>query len=231
LNSVNLDHEDEEERAAPDALKVGDFVSWNTAGGRARGKIESIERDGTINIPDSDFTVTGSEDDPAALIRVYRGGEESDTLVGHKFSTLTKINPIRENDDEERSLDKEEIDQIAEEEYVAQANEDVLEENRTIMIGVSSEEPVERRFGMEVLGHNEDEIDMAFMSQGRSPLLLDHDATKQIGVVEEFGIDAENKRTVAKVRFSKNQMADEVYRDVLDGIRQNISVGYQVNRS
>ena len=33
------------------------------------------------------------------------------------------------------------------------------EENRTIMIGVSSEEPVERRFGMEVLGHNEDEID------------------------------------------------------------------------
>lgn len=243
------DHEDEEKRAAPDALKVGDFVSWNTAGGRARGKIERIERDGTIDIPDSDFKVTGSEDDPAALIRVYRGGEESDTLVGHKFSTLTKINPIRENDDEERSLDKEEIDQIAEEEYVAQANEDVLrfyaeenlqrafqfdrnkidEENRTIMIGVSSEEPVERRFGMEVLGHNEDEIDMAFMSQGRSPLLLDHDATKQIGVVEEFGIDAENKRTVAKVRFSKNQMADEVYRDVLDGIRQNISVGYQVN--
>ncbi len=242
-------HDDEEERAAPDALKVGDFVSWNTAGGRARGKIERIERDGTIDIPDSDFTVTGSEDDPAALIRVYRGGEESDTLVGHKFSTLTKINPIRENDDEERSLDKEEIDQIAEEEYVAQANEDVLrfyaeenlqrafqfdrnkidEENRTIMIGVSSEEPVERRFGMEVLGHNENEIDMAFMSQGRSPLLLDHDATKQIGVVEEFGIDAENKRTVAKVRFSKNQMADEVYRDVLDGIRQNISVGYQVN--
>jgi len=243
-------HDDEEERAAPDALKVGDFVSWNTAGGRARGKIERIERDGTIDIPDSDFTVTGSEDDPAALIRVYRGGEESDTLVGHKFSTLTKIDPIRmEHEDEERSLDKEEIDQIAEEEYVAQGNEDVLrfyaeenlqrafqfdrskidEENRTIMIGVSSEEPVERRFGMEVLGHNEDEIDMAFMSQGRSPLLLDHDATKQIGVVEEFGIDSENKRTVAKVRFSKNQMADEVYRDVLDGIRQNISVGYQVN--
>jgi len=242
-------HDDEEERAAPDALKVGDFVSWNTAGGRARGKIERIERDGTINIPDSDFTVTGSEDDPAALIRVYRGGEESDTLVGHKFSTLTKINPIRENDEEERSAEPDDVDQIAEEEYVAQENEDVLrfyaeeslqrafqfdrnkidEENRTIMIGVSSEEPVERRFGMEVLGHNEDEIDMAFMAQGRSPLLLDHDSTKQIGVVEEFGIDHENKRTVAKVRFSKNKMADEVYRDVLDGIRQNISVGYQVN--
>ena len=250
------DHEDEEERAAPDALEVGDFVSWDTSGGRARGEIEQIERDGTINVPDSDFSVEGTEDDPAALIRVYRGGEESDTLVGHRFSTLTKINPLRgEHDEEDRSKEVAEKDATREEETNEQRNQQesdndeairfyaeenlqrafhfdkskIDEDNRTIMIGVSSEEPVERRFGMEVLGHNEDEIDMAFMSQGRSPLLLDHDHTKQIGVVEEFGIDKENKRTVAKVRFSKNQMADEVYRDVLDGIRQNISVGYQVN--
>ena len=103
------------------------------------------------------------------------------------------------------------------------------EDKRTIEIGVSSEVPVERNFGFEVLGHNEEEIDMEFMGSGRSPLLLDHDPTKQIGVVEEFAIDRQNKRTIAKVRFSKNQQADEVYRDVLDGIRQNISVGYQVN--
>jgi hypothetical protein len=71
---------------------------------------------------------------------------------------------------------------------------------------------------------------MEFMGSGRSPLLLDHDATKtNRGVVEEFGIDKANKRTVAKVRFSKNRMADEVFQDVKDGIRQNISVGYQVN--
>jgi hypothetical protein len=160
------------------------------------------------------------------------------------------------HDEEERSSDidneeisKEEIDQIAEDEYVAkESHEDVLrfyaeenlqrafefdrnkidEEKRTVVIGVSSEEPVERRFGMEVLGHADNEINMEFMSSGRSPLLLDHDATKQIGVVEEFGLDAENKRTVAKVRFSKNAQADEVFRDVVDGIRQNISVGYEV---
>ena len=102
------------------------------------------------------------------------------------------------------------------------------EETRTVHIGVSSEQPVERRFGYEVLGHDEGEIDMEFMSSGRSPLLLDHDSTKQIGVVEEFALDKENKRTVAKVRFSKNKQADEVFRDVVDGIRQNISVGYEV---
>jgi hypothetical protein len=77
---------------------VGDFVSWNSSGGRARGRIERIERDGTINIPNSEFTVTGTEDDPAALIRVFQkqddGYEPSDTLVGHKFSTLTKIDSL-----------------------------------------------------------------------------------------------------------------------------------------
>ena len=80
------------------AYVVGDFVSWNSSGGRARGKIERIERDGTIDIPDSTFKVIGTEEDPAALIRVYQrqddGFEPSDTLVGHKFSTLTEIDAL-----------------------------------------------------------------------------------------------------------------------------------------
>ena len=37
-----------EKRAEPDALKTGDFVSWNASGGRARGKITRIERDGQM---------------------------------------------------------------------------------------------------------------------------------------------------------------------------------------
>ena len=82
-------------RAAPDALSVGDFVTWDSSGGRVYGKIRRIRRDGSINVPDSDFTITGTEDDPAALIMVYResddGWSPSGTLVGHKFSTLTKV--------------------------------------------------------------------------------------------------------------------------------------------
>ena len=87
------------ERARPDELKIGDFVSWNSSGGRARGRIVRIVRDGTINVPDSDFTIEGTEDDPAALIRIFReqedGWESTDVLVGHKFSTLTKIDDLR----------------------------------------------------------------------------------------------------------------------------------------
>lgn len=87
-----------ESRAAADAVDTGDFVSWGSGDGRGRGRITRVVRDGSINVPDSSFTITGTEDDPAALIRVYRelaeGWNATDTLVGHKFSTLTKIDPL-----------------------------------------------------------------------------------------------------------------------------------------
>nr|BAR28563.1 phage major capsid protein [uncultured Mediterranean phage uvMED]BAR29172.1 phage major capsid protein [uncultured Mediterranean phage uvMED]BAR29185.1 phage major capsid protein [uncultured Mediterranean phage uvMED] len=104
------------------------------------------------------------------------------------------------------------------------------EEKRTVRIGVSSETPVERSFGMEVLGHSEDEINMEFMQSKTAPLLLDHDMKKQIGVVEEFKLDQTAKRTTAVVRFGKSALAEEVFRDVVDGIRMNISVGYRVDK-
>ena len=83
-----------EERAEPDGLKVGDFVSWSSSGGTARGKIDRIVRDGSIDVPDSSFTINGTADDPAALITLYRDGEAADRKVGHRFSTLTKIADI-----------------------------------------------------------------------------------------------------------------------------------------
>jgi hypothetical protein len=81
------------------ALASGDFVSWDSSGGRARGRIIRIVTGGDLNIPDSSFTITGTEDDPAALIRLYRetddGWTATDTLVGHKLSTLTPIADLR----------------------------------------------------------------------------------------------------------------------------------------
>lgn len=88
------EEDDTEEKAEPKDIKVGDFVQWNASGGKARGKVERVVRDGTINVPDSSFSVEGTKEDPAALIRLYRDNKETDTLVGHKFSTLTKIPPI-----------------------------------------------------------------------------------------------------------------------------------------
>jgi hypothetical protein len=85
------------EKAEPGALAVGDFVSWNSSGGQARGRITRIVKDSTVDVPDSSVSVTGTPEDPAALIRVYRDGEATDTLVGHKFSTLTKIDSLEKS--------------------------------------------------------------------------------------------------------------------------------------
>jgi HK97 family phage prohead protease len=86
-------------RAEPDELSVGDFVRWGSGDNVAQGRITRIVRDGEINVPDSSFTITGTSDDPAALIRIYRQGEDgwnaTDVLVGHKFSTLNKIAELR----------------------------------------------------------------------------------------------------------------------------------------
>ncbi len=82
-----------------EGLSTGDFVSWGSSGGTARGKIARVVRDGKINVPGSEFTITGTPEDPAALIRVYRKGSEgwaaTETLVGHKFSTLRKIEALK----------------------------------------------------------------------------------------------------------------------------------------
>jgi hypothetical protein len=64
------------DRAKPDELKEGDFVSWNSSGGRARGRIEHIMREGTLGVPDSEFSIDATAEDPAALIRIYRPGDD-----------------------------------------------------------------------------------------------------------------------------------------------------------
>ena len=104
------------------------------------------------------------------------------------------------------------------------------EDKRMVRVGVSSEEPVERSFGMEVLGHSAGDINMEFINSGRAPLLLDHNMEKQIGVIEEFKLDETAKRTTAVVRFGKSALAREVFEDVKDGIRMNISVGYRIDK-
>ena len=102
------------------------------------------------------------------------------------------------------------------------------EEKRTIRIAVSSEEPVERSFGLEILEHSAEAIDLDFLGSGRAPLLLDHDPKQQIGVIEKTDI-GEDRVLRADVRFGKNALADEVFSDVVDGIRSNISVGYRID--
>jgi len=79
-------------------VRVGQMVSWNSSGGRATGKVTRIIRNGKYNVPGSDFTITGTPEDPAVAIRVYRDGEPTDTIVGHKMSTLRRVGKAMNED-------------------------------------------------------------------------------------------------------------------------------------
>ena len=203
-------------RAEPDELSVGDFVRWNSSGGTAQGRIDRIERDGTINVPDSDFTVNGDEDDPAALITVYRetdeGNEPTDVQVGHRFSTLTKIAALRSAPTLYKRAGETKFEE---------------QEDRVMEFSFSSEYPVERAFGMEVLSHEDGAADLGRLNDG-APLLFNHDMDRPIGVVERAYLDKDKKKGYSRVRFSRNSFAQEILTDVKDGVMRNISVGYRI---
>ena len=74
-------------------------------------------------------------------------------------------------------------------------------EARRIEMSISSEQPVARSFGNEILEHSEDAIDLEFLSSGRAPLLLDHDPSQQIGVIESVVLDVEARRLRATARL------------------------------
>lgn len=76
------------EMSKAESVRVGQMVSWNSSGGRARGKVKRVLRSGSYNVPDSDFTITGTEDNPAVVIELYRNGEPTGRMVGHRMSTL-----------------------------------------------------------------------------------------------------------------------------------------------
>ena len=127
--------------------------------------------------------------------------------------------------DEERFLRKD----LEKRSYHFEDDRNIDEANRLVRVGVSTEMPVERSFGMEVIDHTKSNMNLEFLNSGRAPLLLDHNMERQIGRIEAVELDESARKLRAVVRFGKSALAEEVFQDVLDGIRQNISVGYRID--
>ncbi len=98
---------------------------------------------------------------------------------------------------------------------------------RTLEFSFSSEYPVHRYFGNEVLSHERGAVDLARMNDG-APLLWNHDPDRVIGVIERAWVDEMKKRGYVRVKFSRNGFAQEVMADVEDGVLRNVSVGYAI---
>lgn len=97
---------------------------------------------------------------------------------------------------------------------------------RTVELAFSSEIEVERWYGIEILDHDPASVRLDRLRDGGA-LLVDHDWTDQVGVVESVSIDAD-RRGRAVVRFGRSARADEIFNDIVDGIRKHVSVGYRV---
>lgn len=100
------------------------------------------------------------------------------------------------------------------------------EEARTVELSFSSEEPYERYFGFEILGHSPEECRLARMNNGGA-ICVNHDTRDQVGVCEKSWIGPDRKGR-ARARFGKSTRANEIFQDVIDGIRKNVSVSYEV---
>lgn len=103
--------------------------------------------------------------------------------------------------------------------------ESINEENRTVELSFSSEEPVERWFGMEILGHAPGECDLSRLNNSGA-FLMDHNTRDQRGAIESAVIDQKKGRAI--IRLSSSERGEELWQDLKDGIRPHISVGYRV---
>lgn len=103
------------------------------------------------------------------------------------------------------------------------------QEKRTVELAFSSEFEGMRWFGIEVLDHSPGAARLERLNDGGA-LLMDHDWTDQIGVIESASIYAD-RRGRAVVRFGKSARAQEIFQDVMDGIRKHVSVGYRVHQA
>ena len=103
---------------------------------------------------------------------------------------------------------------------------EIDQEARTVQLAFSSEAPVSRWFGDEVLSHDDGAMRLDRMQSGAA-LLVNHDWDDQIGVVESIEIGSDRVAR-ALVRFGRGERASEIFQDVIDGIRKQVSVGYSV---
>ena len=89
--------------------------------------------------------------------------------------------------------------------------ESVDAETRTVDLAFSSEEPVERWFGNEILDHNPNAIRLGRLNGGGA-VLVDHDPSDHVGVVESVSVDGDRVGR-ATVRFGNSARATEIFND------------------
>lgn len=94
-------------------------------------------------------------------------------------------------------------------------------------IAISSEHPVDRWFGREILDHSPSAIDRTYLDQGMA-VLCEHDTREHIGVLEDAELGADRVLR-GFVRYDDSPEAERVKRQVKNKIKRFVSVGYALH--
>lgn len=101
------------------------------------------------------------------------------------------------------------------------------DDDNMVRFSFSSEMPVDRAMGDEVLDHGDGAVRLDRLNNG-APLLFNHDMNQLVGVVERAYV--KDKRGYAEARYSSSAFAQQMKDDVRNGIIRNVSVGYRILR-
>ncbi len=100
-------------------------------------------------------------------------------------------------------------------------------DQRTAELTFSSEQPIQRWFGEEILCHDAECVDLSRLQQ-IGVLLWNHNMDTPIGKIEKAWI-GDDKRGHATVRFDDDSKAEEIFQKVQSGTLRGVSVGYRIS--
>jgi HK97 family phage major capsid protein/HK97 family phage prohead protease len=95
--------------------------------------------------------------------------------------------------------------------------------SETIPATLSTEFPVDRFWGKEILDHGPGSVDLSRASEGL-PLLFSHTPEIIVGRVENVRVDG--RRLRGDLRAGTSSKAAEIFRDIQEGIIKDLSIGY-----
>ena len=107
-----------------------------------------------------------------------------------------------------------------------QRAEEEPENSRKRILSFSSETPYRRYFGMEVLDHAENAVNLDRLN-GSGVLLFNHDVNRVLGKVLRAWV--ENGRGYAEVEFDTDGDAEKIFGKVASGTLKTTSVRYTVD--
>lgn len=97
---------------------------------------------------------------------------------------------------------------------------------RKFILSFSSEEPYQRWWGIEILDHSPEAVDLTRLNE-IGCLLFNHNRDAVIGKINRAWL--ENNRGCAEVEFDTDEQSEVIYQKVRSGTLKGVSVGYRID--